>query len=77
MAEDNRDTSEADKPPGICCPRCGCRDLRVQNTRQSNGFIKRWRVCRHCDRRIVTQEKIIGQPLPAPRINEYGDEFSS
>lgn len=49
---------------GIACPDCGCQDLRVQNTRDGNGIIKRWRVCRNCGRRVVTQEKPVGGRQP-------------
>ncbi len=41
---------------GIACPRCGCADLRVRNTRYSFGRTVRYRECRHCGRRITTYE---------------------
>lgn len=56
--------AEAGGTRGIRCPDCNCADLRVQNTRDGDGIIKRWRVCRHCGRRIVTNEKPVGQPPP-------------
>ncbi len=44
--------------PGIACPRCGCRDLRVRNTRRTDHAIRRYRVCRHCGRTITTSETL-------------------
>ena len=41
---------------GVVCPRCGCADLRVRNTRHSRGRIVRYRECRHCGRRLTTYE---------------------
>jgi transcriptional regulator NrdR family protein len=41
---------------GVVCPRCGCADLRVLNTRHSLGRIVRYRQCRHCSRRVTTYE---------------------
>jgi len=41
---------------GVVCPRCGCADLRVRNTRYSMGRIVRYRECRHCGRRLTTYE---------------------
>lgn len=44
--------------PGLECPSCGCRDLRVYYTRQRPSHIMRVRLCRHCGRRIVTRETL-------------------
>ena len=42
---------------GIACPRCGCRELRTTHTRRVRaGMIRRYKVCRHCGRRITTHE---------------------
>ena len=41
---------------GLVCPRCGCADLPVLNTRYQSGRIKRYRQCRHCGRRVTTYE---------------------
>ena len=41
---------------GIACPKCGCRDLRVQTTRRQDGLILRYRVCRHCGAHRATIE---------------------
>lgn len=60
MRVDERETSER-RQLGIACPRCGCRDLRVIYTRhQRGGRIRRRRECRHCGRRITTDEKPLG-----------------
>jgi len=45
-----------DRPIGLVCPRCGCADLRVLNTRHTMGRIVRYRLCRHCGRRVTTYE---------------------
>jgi len=51
-----------DRPLGLTCPKCGCADLRVLNTRQSMGRVIRYRQCRHCGRRVITYEA--PQPMP-------------
>jgi transcriptional regulator NrdR family protein len=43
---------------GLECPRCGCRHLPVLYTRQRPKKVVRARQCRHCGRRVVTQETI-------------------
>lgn len=45
---------------GVACPRCGCQDLRVSYTRHMPGRVIRARVCRHCGRRVVTHESVVG-----------------
>lgn len=45
------------KDEGLMCPRCGCRHLPVQYTRQRNGYIMRVRECRYCGRRMTTREQ--------------------
>ena len=45
-----------DSPRGVVCPRCGCADLRVLNTRYQSERIVRYRQCRHCGRRVTTYE---------------------
>lgn len=45
--------------PEIRCPSCGCRDLRVVETRATaRGKIRRRRECRNCGRRITTAETV-------------------
>jgi transcriptional regulator NrdR family protein len=39
----------------------------VYYTRDGIKVIKRVRICRNCSRRIVTQEKIIGQAGSSPQ----------
>jgi len=54
--------AQAAKAPdgGWSCPKCGCRDWRVANTRESaNGNLSRTRICRNCGEngpRIYTTE---------------------
>lgn len=56
--------------PGIHCPRCYCSDLRVRNTvRLPGGFVRRYRVCRHCGRTVTT--------LEAPQARIATDSTSS
>ena len=57
--------SEIETPPGIVCPRCGCRDLRapdgrpweITHTERKYGFIRRRRVCRYCRKVVITRER--------------------
>lgn len=45
---------------GIECSRCGCGHFEVVYTRAaSGGRIIRRRECRHCGRRVTTQECVI------------------
>jgi transcriptional regulator NrdR family protein len=44
---------------GLECPRCGCRHFYVIRTWQTGKFVCRRRQCRHCGRRVTTQEKVI------------------
>lgn len=43
---------------GICCPKCGCADLRVTRTMRVRRGIRRYRTCRHCGWRMVSNEKL-------------------
>ncbi len=49
---------------GLSCRECGCRDFRVIETRQENGYIRRRRECRHCAARATTREEIVGGHRP-------------
>lgn len=55
-------TSGSDVPAqrGIPCPRCGCCDLRTVRTMRVGRHIRRYKVCRHCGRRLVTCEQATG-----------------
>jgi transcriptional regulator NrdR family protein len=53
------------KPAGICCPRCGCADLRVVYTRHRHERIVRSRECRHCGKRMITVERTAFPPKKA------------
>lgn len=48
---------------GVECPRCGCRDFRVDKTRTLATSTHRWKTCRHCGFGVVTstveKERII------------------
>ncbi len=41
---------------GLECSNCGCRDFRVRDTKPGVGYIKRYRICRHCGRIRTTIE---------------------
>ena len=45
---------------GLECPSCGWRHLYVLYARHRANTIIRARVCRHCQRRIVTHDRVIG-----------------
>ncbi|MFW5832857.1 MAG: hypothetical protein ACOCYE_02015 [Pseudomonadota bacterium] len=44
----------------LACPKCGCAHLPVRYTRHRDGYTQRVRECRHCQRRIITREKLAG-----------------
>ncbi len=52
--------ARAATPAGIACPKCGCPEWRVTHTRPQEGFIRRRRVCDHCDHAISTSERRVG-----------------
>jgi DNA-directed RNA polymerase subunit RPC12/RpoP len=39
---------------GICCPTCGCRDLRNYGNRNLTESTLRYKQCRHCGEKILT-----------------------
>lgn len=45
---------------GLECPGCGCHHFYVIYTRKREERIVRRRECRHCNRKILTVEKLIG-----------------
>lgn len=55
------DNDDSKEKLGIACPTCGCRHLSVGYTRPGYKIRVRIRNCRHCGRRIVTHEKIVGE----------------
>lgn len=57
------ETAEAQGADFWACPRCGCRDWRVRDSRLEDGNEprKRQRVCRNCNGILPTQE------LPVPK----------
>jgi len=55
-------------PLGLECPRCGCRHFYTTHTEPlRDGRIRRRKVCRHCDRRIVTYEAAVAAPAKSQR----------
>lgn len=56
MSESQTDGFERRR--GLVCRRCGCTHFEVTHTiRKPNGTIRRRRVCRHCGRAIMTEER--------------------
>jgi len=52
--------AKADEGRGLCCRKCGCRDLRVIYTRRIGGArLQRRRECRYCGTRMTTSERIM------------------
>ena len=62
-------------PPGIVCPRCGCRHMidpaadspadrpwRTTKTERHNGYVRRRRECRNCGWTVYTREAIETDP---------------
>lgn len=59
MIAANKTDDEKEDAVGIVCPDCGCRHLSVYYTRPlADGRIRRVRICRNCQRRIPTTEKV-------------------
>lgn len=48
------------EPKGLVCPNCGCRHFYVVYTRPRAEKIVRRKECRHCERRVTTNEKVTG-----------------
>jgi DNA-directed RNA polymerase subunit M/transcription elongation factor TFIIS len=51
-----------DAVAGFECRSCGCRHFHVVYTRPTERGVTRVRACRHCGRRIVTRETLLGEP---------------
>ncbi len=49
-----------DPAAGFECRSCGCRHFHVVYTRPTERGVTRVRACRHCGRRIVTRETLLG-----------------
>ena len=57
---------DAKKNKGLKCTRCGCADFRTEDGRPFDtvttilipGAIRRYKICRHCGKRIRTRETI-------------------
>ena len=53
---------------GICCPACGCRDLRTYKTNQGHASTFRYKQCRNCGHKMFTM-----QP-PEQIVRSVGEE---
>ncbi|NIP26657.1 MAG: hypothetical protein GWN94_19800 [Phycisphaerae bacterium] len=57
---------DANKNVGLKCPKCGCADFRTEDGRPWKtvttvpipGAVRRYKICRHCGKRIRTKETI-------------------
>ena len=62
---------------GIECPSCGCRDFRVYRTTQGQSATVRYKVCRHCGKKVLTStesaERIIRDVNPHDQDEDDGD----
>lgn len=47
---------EPGQPLGIICPKCGCKQVRVDTTRRVVAGVVRYRECRVCGTRWRTDE---------------------
>lgn len=56
-----RSAGAADNPSGLTCPKCGCKNFRVDYTRNRSSGILRKRFCRQCNHPLVTIERPIFQ----------------
>ncbi len=45
---------------GLECPGCGCHHFYVIYTRKREERIVRRRECRHCGRKVLTVERLVG-----------------
>lgn len=45
--------------PAVCCPKCGCLDLKVLETRVAQHFVRRRKYCSSCHTRFTTREVYI------------------
>ena len=55
-----RRASETTDEKGIECPSCGCRHFYVIYTRRRADRIVRRKECRHCGKRVITSERLVG-----------------
>lgn len=49
------------KSVGLECPKCGCADFEVSNTRPKNGYVWRRKRCLNCGTKVTTSERIVGK----------------
>lgn len=57
---------DANKKVGLKCPICGCNDFRTEDGRPFDtvktvnipGAIRRYKICRHCGKRVRTKETL-------------------
>jgi transcriptional regulator NrdR family protein len=60
------------KQAGLICSRCGGRDFEVTDTDRLYSMIRRYRVCRHCGKRLVTYEK--SEPVKPKKLPDIPPE---
>jgi len=59
MIEPTKKNAAEDVPKGLVCRTCGCGHFRVLYTRRAlGGRVLRRRICRYCERRVTTYERV-------------------
>ncbi len=48
---------------GISCPACGANSWKVDYKRLGDGLNKRRLICKECEAKIVTHERMVGVPV--------------
>lgn len=61
MDQKHVDTNETTDEAGLVCPKCCCTHFWVVRTSRKFERIIRVRECRHCGRRLQTQEAFVGK----------------
>ncbi len=41
----------------LVCPKCGCADFRTYKTQQGHVVTFRYKLCRHCGHKLLTQQQ--------------------
>ena len=41
----------------LVCPKCGCADFRTYKTQQGHVATFRYKACRHCGHKLLTQQQ--------------------
>lgn len=58
------------------CPYCTASDIQVLETRDADDAVRRRRICRHCEQRFTTYERIEELPLTVTKRDGREEEFN-